>query len=86
MSEFPPQSSPATVQPEEPRVLVQVAKAFRVPHLAYSTEQSCVSWVKRFIPYHNKRHPHGMGPTEERAHHRQPTRPEARAVCCLSQG
>ena len=62
-----PPSSPATAQPGDPRFLVQVANACRVRHLAYSTEQSYVSCVKRFILFHNKRHPRDMGPTEVRA-------------------
>ena len=63
----PPPSAPATAQPGEPRFLVQVAHACRVRHLAYSTEQSYVSWVKRFILFHNKRHPKDMGPSDVRA-------------------
>ena len=51
----------------EPRFLDQVANACRVKHLAYRTEQSYVSWVKRFILFHHKRHPQEMGPTEVRA-------------------
>ncbi len=60
MPQFPSQSvdpPPATAQPGEPRFLVQVADTCRVRHLADSTEQSDVSWVKRFILLHNKRHP-----------------------------
>lgn len=63
----PPPSSPAITHPGEPRFLVQVAHACRVRHLAYSTEQSYVSWVKRFILFHNKRHPKDMGPSDVRA-------------------
>ena len=44
-----------------------MANACRVKHLAYRTEQSYVAWVKRFILFHNKRHPREMGPTEVRA-------------------
>ncbi len=51
----------------EPRFLDQVANACRVKHLAYRTEQSYVSWAKRFILFHNKRHPREMGPVEVRA-------------------
>jgi integron integrase len=51
----------------EPRFLDQVANACRVKHLAYRTEQSYVSWVKRFILFHGKRHPQEMGPVEVRA-------------------
>ena len=35
--------------------------------MAYRTEQSYVSWAKRFILFHNKRHPREMGPVEVRA-------------------
>jgi len=61
---FPLQMASATTQsakPSEPRFLNQVANACRVKHLAYRTEQSYVSWIKRFILFHNKRHPHEMG-------------------------
>lgn len=54
-------------RPAEPRFLDQVANACRVKHLAYRTEQSYVSWVKRFVLFHNKRHPRDMGPVEVRA-------------------
>lgn len=59
--------SPPTPQTSEPRFLDQVANACRVKHLAYRTEQSYVAWVKRFILFHNKRHPKDMGPVEIRA-------------------
>jgi hypothetical protein len=61
------QSSPATPTTGEPRFLDQVANACRVKHLAYRTEQSYVAWVKRFILFHNKRHPREMGSQEVRA-------------------
>lgn len=44
-----------------------VANACRVRHLAYRTEQAYVGWVKRFILFHNKRHPSEMGASEVRA-------------------
>jgi len=44
-----------------------VANACRLKHLANRTEQSSVAWVKRFILFHNKRHPQEMGPPEVRA-------------------
>ena len=64
-SDHPRQFSPANTG--EPRFLDQVAQACRLKHLAYRTEQSYVAWVKRFILFHNKRHPKEMGPTEVRA-------------------
>ena len=63
----PQQPYPNPKKPGEPRFLEQVANACRVKHLAYRTEQSYVSWVKRFILFHNKRHPRDMGPVEVRA-------------------
>ena len=51
----------------KPRFLVQLANACRVKQLAYRTEQSYVAWVKRFIIFHNKRHPRETGPSEVRA-------------------
>ncbi len=67
---YPPQTAPATrfqPKPGEPRFLDQVANACRVKHLAYRTEQAYVGWVKRFILFHNKRHPSEMGANEVRA-------------------
>jgi len=66
---YPPQTAPATTfqpKPGEPRFLDQVANACRVKHLAYRTEQAYVGWVKRFILFHNKRHPSEMGAGEAR--------------------
>ncbi len=35
--------------------------------LAYRTEQTCIHWIKRFIYFHNKRHPKDMGAREVEA-------------------
>lgn len=68
---MPPQPTGSNAAPSTtagaPRFLDQVANACRVKHLAYRTEQSYVSWVKRFILFHHKRHPQEMGPAEVRA-------------------
>jgi site-specific recombinase XerD len=63
----PPKSSPAAAGSGEPRFLEQVANTCRVRRLAYRTEQSYVAWARRFILFHNKRHPTDMGATEVRA-------------------
>jgi len=42
----------------------QVREALRVKHYAYSTEQSYLNWIKRFIRYHNQRHPRDLGGAE----------------------
>ncbi len=50
--------------PKERKLLDQVSDALRLKHYAYRTEQTYKDWVKRFILYHNKRHPTQMGVTE----------------------
>ena len=34
----------------QPRLLDQMREVLRLKHLSYRTEESYVSWVKRFIP------------------------------------
>ncbi len=55
-------SSPSSAS--KPRLLDQVRQAIRTRHLSPSTEQAYVGWIKRFIFFHNKRHPAEMGETE----------------------
>jgi integron integrase len=43
------------------KLLDQVRDAVRTKHYSYRTEQSYVDWIKRFIPFHKKRHPAEMG-------------------------
>jgi len=50
---------PATGQP--PKLLDQVRQAIRTRHYSDSTEKAYVHWIKRFIFFHNKRHPAEMG-------------------------
>lgn len=65
----PPNASttPYVPKPAEPGILGEGANACRVKYLEYRTEQSCVSWVKRFILFHDKCYPREMGSTEVRA-------------------
>ncbi len=59
MNTPPPENSPP------PRKLLdQVRDALRLKHYAYSTEESYVQWIRRFILFHNKRHPKEMGSSE----------------------
>lgn len=44
-----------------PRLLDQVRKAIQVRHYSIRTEQAYVHWVKRYIYFHNKKHPKEMG-------------------------
>jgi len=44
--------------------LLAVQKEIRVRHYTIRTEQAYLGWIKRFILFHNKRHPETMGKTE----------------------
>ncbi|HEC11827.1 MAG TPA: integron integrase [Acidiferrobacteraceae bacterium] len=46
------------------RLMDQVRNAIRVRHYSLRTEQAYTQWIRRFIYYHNKRHPVEMGETE----------------------
>ena len=47
-----------------PKLLDQLRELLRIKHYSYKTEQSYVRWVKRYILFHNKRHPKDMGEQE----------------------
>lgn len=49
------------------KLLDQVREAIRTKHYSYRTEQSYVDWIKRYILFHNKRHPSEMGAAEIQA-------------------
>lgn len=55
-------NSPTATQ--KPKLLEQVRHAIRIRHLSPRTEQAYVGWIKRFIFFHNKRHPAEMGEAE----------------------
>lgn len=46
-----------------PRFLDQVRHVLRVRHYAYRTEDCYVDWARRFILFHDKRHPSDLGTT-----------------------
>jgi integron integrase len=46
------------------RLLDQVREKIRIKHYSIRTEQAYVSWIKRFILFHDKRHPNEMGKQE----------------------
>jgi integron integrase len=54
---WPPGSPP-------PRLLDQLRAAIRLRHYSIRTESAYVDWTRRFILFHGKRHPAGMGPVE----------------------
>src|SRR5215471_19212878 len=45
----------------KPKLLDQVRQAIRTRHYSLRTEKVYTHWVKRFILFHNKRHPREMG-------------------------
>jgi len=51
----------------EKKLLDKVRDAIRVKHYSYRTEQTYVDWNRRYILFHNKRHPRDMGEAEIQA-------------------
>lgn len=49
---------------QSPRFLDQVRLHIRKSGLAYTTEKTYLLWMRRFILYHNKKHPKDMGALE----------------------
>ena len=58
----------AGVQPpptaSKPKLLDHVREAIRTRHYSDKTEKAYVHWIKRFIFFHNKRHPQEMAEAE----------------------
>ena len=48
----------------KPRLLDRVRQALRARHLSRRTEEAYVVWIRRFIVFHDKRHPAEMGAAE----------------------
>jgi len=53
-----------TTKKRPKKLLDQVRDAIRRKHYSIRTEQAYVSWIRRFILFHNKRHPRDMGAPE----------------------
>jgi integron integrase len=51
----------------KPKLLDRVRATARLRHLSLRTERAYVDWIKRYIFFHNKRHPQYMGEAEIRA-------------------
>jgi integron integrase len=64
----PPHQPAVNGQPpsdrSKPRLLDRVAQEAAARHLARNTRKAYVSWVRRFILFHRKRHPQDMGLAE----------------------
>ncbi len=49
------------------KLLDRVRDQVRVKHYSYRTEEAYVQWIRRFILFHNKRHPSEMDGDEVNA-------------------
>lgn len=58
LREAPPTGAPA------PRLLDRVRAAVRLRHYSRRTEKAYVAWIRRFILFHDKRHPMEMSAPE----------------------
>lgn len=52
---------------KKPKLLEQVRAIARTRHLSHKTEDVCHNFIKRYILFHNKRHPKEMGAAEIKA-------------------
>lgn len=52
---------------DSPKLLEQVRSLIRLKHYSIRTEDTYISWIKRYIYFHNKRHPKDMGENEVKA-------------------
>lgn len=55
---------PPSPRPDKPKLLEQVRDVIRRRHYSIRTEHAYIDWIKRFIVYHNKRHPLEMAEEE----------------------
>lgn len=60
-------STLSALAPPSPRLLEQVRERIRVKHYSLRTEQAYLRWIKRYILFHDKRHPRDMGKREVEA-------------------
>ena len=49
---------------DKPKLLDRVRTRVRARHLTFSTEEAYVTWIRRFIRFHQMRHPDQMGADE----------------------
>ncbi len=49
------------------KLLDQVRDVMRTRHYSYQTEQTYLKWIRRYIFFHNVRHPAEMGKAEVEA-------------------
>jgi integrase len=59
-----PQIHPPVAANQKPKLLDQVRETIRRKHYSLRTEAAYVDWIKKYIFFHNKRHPSQMGAPE----------------------
>jgi len=52
------------MQTQPNKLLDQVRDALRLKHYAYRTEVTYIQWIRRYILFHQKRHPREIGVPE----------------------
>jgi integron integrase len=55
---------PPPAHPARTGLLARVRQAIRARHYSGRTELTYAGWIRRYILFHGKRHPSGMGPSE----------------------
>lgn len=56
--------APAPASAQGRRLLDRVRDAIRARHYSLRTEEAYIGWIRRFVVFHNKRHPQEMGAPE----------------------
>jgi integron integrase len=56
--------APPRPETPKPRLLDQVRDIIRAKHYSIRTEEAYLQWMRRYILFHNKRHPREMGAKE----------------------
>ena len=61
------ETKPTSAADQPPRLMDRIRASLRVAHYSLSTERTYCHWIKRFIFFHDKRHPSEMGAPEVEA-------------------
>ena len=90
MSTVVPISDAVPLPPGQPRLLDRLRIAIRARHYSLRTEEAYVGWARRYVVFHNKRHPLEMGEPEINAflshlavHGRVAASTQNQALCAL---
>ena len=67
MATAPVNAADTSSAPRQPKLLERLRVHLRTRHYSIRTEQAYIDWARRFILYHNKRHPQEMGAVEVEA-------------------